>query len=261
MWDTFPAWVRKKSYKTKEKKCDYQGREHIRIRNDYGNPLERMEQWRHGDGSSELCIWEILTEIPKKYKYRPDIHWWSTITLCCLYHPYSADVCIQIHSCVWIWMYCDMQHVWRSEDNAGYWSLPFILFAVWSIFLFCLCLLESTYLWASGDSACLSLPQALCSSARITDAYHHTYVRSGELYLVSSSLVWQMLYQLSLLPDPYKYLIVQNICLFSIFPLEQSRKQKRLHRQFSEEKNEFLECSNQKVVYLTQRRKLLYHIA
>lgn len=136
MWDTFPAWVRKKSYKTQEKKCDYQGREHIRTHNDYGNPMERMEQWWHGDVFSELCIWEILTEILKKYKYRPDIYWWSTKALCWLYHPYSVDVCIQIHSCVWIWMYCDMQHVWRSEDNAGYWSLPFIFFAVWSIF-FC----------------------------------------------------------------------------------------------------------------------------
>lgn len=64
-------------------------------------------------------------------------------------------------------------------------------------------------------------------------------MHSGELYLVSSSLVLQMLYQLSLLPDPYKYFIVQNICLFSIFPLEQSRKQKDYIDSFFEEKMNF----------------------
>ena len=44
MRDTFPAWVRKKSDRAKQKKCDYPGRECIRILNDYGNPMESMKR-------------------------------------------------------------------------------------------------------------------------------------------------------------------------------------------------------------------------
>lgn len=148
-------------------------------------------QESHGKDGTMMALWCIFWAMymggshwnPEEIQGpSPDVSWWSIIALCWLFHPHSVDFCIQIPSCVWLWMYCDVEHMWKSEDNLEYWSLPFILFEVGSIFCSTFVYSSLAGLWASDGSACLFSPSP-CRSAGISDAYHLSHMSARYLYL------------------------------------------------------------------------------